>query len=140
MKWRFDAEVCSAHKASSSMGRINSPQDCYTFIYVRLLWAFGNESRSPDSEQQTQGFPQGSEVMLVWDRKPAARALGDSALPPVCRLILTCFMSHNAHSVNLFASFCSGRNLSVQVKMDMQVSCRESGAPLTCVRVLPTAL
>lgn len=68
------------------------------------------------------------------------RALGDSALPPVCRLILTCFMSQNAQSVNLFASFCSGRNLSVQVKMNMQISCRESGAPFIRVCVLQTTL
>lgn len=38
-----------------------------TLTHSCLLWTLNNEPRTRDWKQQTQGFPQGSKAMRVWD-------------------------------------------------------------------------
>lgn len=77
------------------MGSINSPQDFITSVAHSLLAlsVMSLETQSQSSRRRVS--LRGQRSCWFGTGSLLRQALGGSVLPPVCRLILTCFMSQN---------------------------------------------
>ncbi len=129
------------------MSSINSPQD-----FITSVAHSHTHTRSGPSVMSLEAQSQSSRCRVsLWGQRSCwfgtesllRQALGGSALPPVCRLILTCFMSQNTVCKSL-CFLLERKKLERLGEMNTQISCREPGAPFiyvcVCLCVLHTHL